>query len=64
MTGVMAVKGGLGVSTLALNLGISLRARSKKNVIIAEFRPGFGTMGLDLGFLNPEGLCRVLEVTP
>jgi len=64
VTGVMAVKGGLGVSTLALNLGISLRARSKKNVIIAEFRPGFGTMGLDLGFLNPEGLCRVLESPP
>jgi CheY-like chemotaxis protein/MinD-like ATPase involved in chromosome partitioning or flagellar assembly len=62
--GVMAVKGGLGVSTLALNLGISLKARSKQDVIIAEFRPGFGTMGLDLGFLNPEGLDRMLEVAP
>jgi len=64
VTGVMSVKGGLGVSTLATNLGISLRARSKKNVIIAEFRPGFGTIGLDLGFLNPEGLSRVLEAPP
>jgi DNA-binding response OmpR family regulator len=64
VTGVMAVKGGLGTSTLTLNLGISLQARSKKEVIIAEFRPGFGTMALDLGFLNPEGLCRLLQSQP
>ncbi len=64
VSGVMAVKGGLGVSTLTLNLGISLKTRSKQDVIIAEFRPGFGTMGLDLGFLNPEGLGRMLEIMP
>ncbi len=64
MTGVIAVKGGLGLSTFTLNLGISLKVRSKKDVIIAEFRPGFGTIGLDLGFLNPEGLCRFLESPP
>jgi CheY-like chemotaxis protein len=64
VTGVMGVKGGLGISTLALNLGISLQDRSKKNVIIAEFRPGFGSMGLDLGFLNPGGLCRLIEGSP
>lgn len=64
VTGIMAVKGGLGVSTLTLNLGISLKTRSKKDVIIAEFRPGFGSMGLDLGFLNTEGLGRLLEVPP
>ena len=60
----MGVKGGLGISTLAMNLGISLQDRSKKNVIIAEFRPGFGSMGLDLGFLNPEGLTRLLAASP
>jgi CheY-like chemotaxis protein len=64
VTGVIGVKGGLGISTLALNLGISLQGRSKKNVIIAEFRPGFGSMGLDLGFLNPEGLSRLLQANP
>jgi len=64
LTGVMAVKGGLGVSTLSLNLGISLRARSKQEVIIAEYRPGFGTMGLELGFLNLEGLGRLVELSP
>jgi pilus assembly protein CpaE len=64
VTGVMAVKGGLGVSTLALNFGISLQSRSKKDVIIAEFRPGEGTMALDLGFLNPEGMSHLLQQMP
>lgn len=59
--GVIAVKGGLGVSTLALNLGISLRSRTKKDVIVAELRPGEGTMALDLGYLNPEGMNRLLQ---
>jgi pilus assembly protein CpaE len=62
--GVLGVKGGLGVSTLALNLGISLRSRTKKDVIIAELRPGEGTMALDLGYLNPEGMNRLLQRSP
>lgn len=64
ITGVIAVKGGLGVSTLAMNLGISLQNRSKKDVIVAEFRPGEGSMALDLGFLNPEGFSRLLQAQP
>jgi CheY-like chemotaxis protein len=62
--GVMGVKGGLGLSTLSLNLGISLQERGKKNVIIAEYRPGLGSMALDLGFLNPQGLTRLLGSAP
>jgi pilus assembly protein CpaE len=62
--GVIGVKGGLGLSTLALNLGICLQDRSKKNVIIAEYRPGLGSMGLDLGFLNPQGMTRLLQASP
>jgi CheY-like chemotaxis protein len=64
VVGVLAVKGGLGVSTLTLNLGISLQSRSKKNVIISEFRPGFGTIALDLGYINPEGLSNLLQQPP
>jgi pilus assembly protein CpaE len=64
VVGVMAVKGGLGISTLALNLGISLQTRSKKDVIITEFRPGEGTMALDLGFLTPEGMSHLLQQFP
>ncbi len=60
VTGVMSAKGGLGASTLALNLGVSLRARTKKDVIIAEFRPGEGCLALELGYINPEGQNRLL----
>ena len=58
--GVMAVKGGMGISTLALNLAVSLRLRTLKNVIVAELRPGQGSMALDLGYLSPEGMNRLL----
>mgnify|MGYP001025980809 FL=1 len=58
---VMGAKGGLGVSTLAINLGISLQNRAHQDVIVAEFRPGEGSIALDLGYLNPEGLNRLLQ---
>ncbi len=67
--GVMSAKGGLGVSTLTLNLGIALHQNYNKDVIVADFRPGQGTISLELGYLKPEGLSRLLqrkagEITP
>jgi pilus assembly protein CpaE len=62
--GVLSVKGGLGVSTLATNLAISLRLRTKKDVILSEFRPGEGSIALDLGYLSPEGMNRLLQKLP
>jgi CheY-like chemotaxis protein len=62
--GVMAAKGGLGVTTLALNLGICLRQSTKKSLIIADYRPGEGSMSLDLGFTMPEGFQRLLQRKP
>jgi len=59
--GVLSVKGGLGISTLAMNLGVSLRLRTRKEVIVAELRPGEGSLALDLGYLHPEGLDRLLN---
>lgn len=59
--GVLAAKGGLGVSTMALNLGICLRLHTEKEVIIAEFRPGEGDMALDLGLSNPIGMKNLLQ---
>jgi pilus assembly protein CpaE len=61
---VLASKGGLGVTTLALNLGITLHEAYNKDVIIAEFRPGQGTISLELGYLKPEGLTRLLQRKP
>jgi pilus assembly protein CpaE len=62
--GVLGARGGLGVSTLALNLGFSLLETHNKEVIIADFRPGQGTLGLELGYLRPEGLNRLLQRKP
>lgn len=62
--GVLAARGGLGVSTLALNLGISLHNHVKKSVVVAEFRPGQGTISLEVGHLRPEGLNRLLQSHP
>ncbi len=62
--GILSVKGGLGVTTLTINLGISLRLRTKKDVVVAEFCPGVGSMALDLGYLHPEGMSRLLKRQP
>jgi pilus assembly protein CpaE len=64
MTGVISARGGLGVSTLTLNLGIALFEDYKKEVIVADFRPGQGTISLDLGYLRSEGLTRLLQRKP
>lgn len=69
MIGVLSAKGGLGVTSLALNLAIALHEKSRQEVIVAEFRPGQGSISLELGYLKPEGLNRLLqrkasEITP
>ncbi len=61
MIGILAAKGGLGASTLTLNLAIALHEEYKKEVIVADFRPGQGTIGMDLGYLKPDGLNRLLQ---
>lgn len=62
--GVLSAKGGLGVSTLALNLGVTLRMRTKKEVVVAEYRPGEGSISLELGYTRPEGLNHLLQRKP
>jgi pilus assembly protein CpaE len=64
VVGVISAKGGLGVSTLALNLGASLLRHNKKDVVVADFRPGCGTIGLELGYSESQGLNRLLEMGP
>lgn len=60
--GVIAAKGGLGVSTLVLNLAIAFYQRTKRETIAAELRPGQGTWGFELGFANPDGLANLLRL--
>jgi pilus assembly protein CpaE len=61
---LMAARGGVGTSTLALNLGVSIHQKTKSDVIIAEMRPGNGTIGLELGYTEPTGLSRLLQLRP
>jgi CheY-like chemotaxis protein/MinD-like ATPase involved in chromosome partitioning or flagellar assembly len=64
LIGVLAAKGGVGVTTVAVNFGIALRERHKKAVLVADFRPGSGTMGLDLGYTIAKSSIRFLQCNP
>ncbi|RJP56034.1 MAG: response regulator [Anaerolineaceae bacterium] len=63
MIGVLSVRGGLGVSTLAANLAAALFTRVQSDVILAELTPGQGTLGMDLGAPNQKGLTEILQGT-
>ncbi len=62
--GVLAPKGGMGVSTLVLNLAIVIHQKTKADILAAELRPGHGTWALELGFASPDGLNRLLTTKP
>lgn len=64
VVGMIAAKGGVGLSTLAVNTAISLKDHSKKSVVLADFRPGCGTIGLELGFSDNQGFNRLLALSP
>jgi DNA-binding response OmpR family regulator len=69
VAGVVAPKGGLGVSTVALNLAITYQQKHNTKVIAAEMRPGQGSWAQELDFTNPVGLANLLrrniaEITP
>lgn len=61
--GVIAPKGGLGVSTLTLNLAASYTHKTKTEVIAAEIRQGQGTWGLELGFSPSNALDSILQLS-
>jgi pilus assembly protein CpaE len=62
--GIVSPRGGMGVSTLALNLAFSLAKNTKSDVIAAELRPGQGTWSVDLGLSNESGLSMLLKSKP
>ena len=65
LIGVLGVKGGVGTTTVALNVGAAL-LKSGENPILSDFRPGIGGMGLMLGADNDGvgSLLREAEITP
>jgi pilus assembly protein CpaE len=62
--GVLAARGGLGVSTISMNLAAGLFTRSQTDVALAEMVPGKGTLGLDLGLTSQKALVKFLSGTP
>ncbi len=67
--GVLAAKGGLGVSSLATNLAVTIHKLTRESVILADFTPGRGDLGLSFGFSSPNGSTQLLakdakEITP
>jgi len=61
--GVLAPRGGLGVTMLAVNLAAGLLNRTKSEVIVAEMLPGQGTMALEMGLAASTGLVDLLSTT-
>jgi len=67
--GIIAPRGGMGSSTLTLNLGIQLFQTIRKDILCIELRPGHGSFAVALGLLDNGGLARLLrmdvkEITP
>jgi Flp pilus assembly CpaE family ATPase len=60
--GVLAPRGGLGVTTLAVNLAAGLHNKTKGEVIVAEMLPGQGSIGLEMGITTSKGLVDLLSI--
>ncbi|MFZ5919666.1 MAG: response regulator [Chloroflexota bacterium] len=63
MIGVVTPHGGMGGTTVALNLASSLMLRTKAEVTVAEFSPGFGSLALDLD-LDTKPFSNLLATAP
>jgi cellulose biosynthesis protein BcsQ len=64
LIGVMAAKGGIGISTLAINLALEIHNQSAKKVLLADFRPGQGTISMELDVQNTNSMIKLLEEDP
>lgn len=60
--GVLGARGGLGTTTMAVNLGAGLQSRTKSEVIVAEMLPGQGALALDIGVTSSKGLVDILSL--
>src|SRR4030042_453985 len=60
---MIGAKGGMGTSTMAVNVSVTMAAR-KQDVILLELRPGLGIAGALLGINKPAGLSALLQRNP
>jgi pilus assembly protein CpaE len=61
--GVLGARGGLGTTTMAVNIGAGLQTRTGAEVIVAEMLPGQGTLALEVGVTSSKGLVDLLSIT-
>lgn len=64
MIGFIGSKGGVGTTTLALNVAAAIAQTDMgqaKRVILAEMVPGAGSVGLQLGYTQPLGLATLMS---
>ena len=62
LVGIIAAKGGLGVSTTAINLGITIYRYTNQNSLVTDFNPGRGDISWDLGYTAQTGLSKLLDL--
>jgi DNA-binding response OmpR family regulator len=61
--GFIGAKGGVGTTTVALNIAVAL-AKREKTTIAVELRPYFGTFSLQLGQASTQNLGGLLALEP
>jgi pilus assembly protein CpaE len=64
VVGLISARGGMGVSSLAANLAASLHQKFQTNVVLAELTPGQGSLALNLGIAEENGLAELLKMAP
>jgi len=62
LVGIMGAKGGLGVSTIALNMAVLLARQKGAKTIAAELRPGQGIWNVELNLSSRLGLANLLRM--
>jgi len=61
--GFIGAKGGVGTTTVALNVATALVMQEKK-VVAAELRSSYGTFSAQLNLVQPQGLVNLLALDP
>jgi len=61
--GFIGAKGGVGTTTVALNIAAAL-AKQQKKVVAAEIRSSYGTFANQLNLTQPLGLPKLLTLDP
>ena len=63
VVGLLSARGGLGITTLAVNLAAGLLVKTKSEVVISEMLPGQGALALELGLAGTKGLVDLLSLS-